>query len=83
MAETTSYWSWYSDRPSVYLVISDEARFRNVVERLKVKWVALPLSRLDEFSGQFPDRRLPGILEPFLEDDDLDIAIFRVSPRAP
>jgi 4-amino-4-deoxy-L-arabinose transferase-like glycosyltransferase len=82
MAETTSYWSWYSDRPSVYLVISDEARFRNVVERLKVKWVALPLSRLGEFSEQFPDRRLPGLLEPFLEDGDLDIAIFRVSPDA-
>lgn len=82
MAETTSYWSWYSDRPSVYLVISDEARFRNVVERLKVKWVALPMSRLGEFSERFPDRRLPGLLEPFLEDGDLDIAIFRVSPDA-
>jgi 4-amino-4-deoxy-L-arabinose transferase-like glycosyltransferase len=82
MAETTSYWSWYSDRPSVYLVISDETRFRKVVERMKVKWVALPLSRLGEFSQLFPDGRLPGLLEPFLEDSDLDIAIFRVSPEA-
>ncbi|MDD4857507.1 MAG: glycosyltransferase family 39 protein [Candidatus Krumholzibacteria bacterium] len=79
MAETTSYWSWYSDRPSVYLVICDEARFRKVVERLKVRWVALPLSRLGEFSERFPDGRLPGLLEPFVEDRDLDIAIFRVS----
>ncbi len=83
MAETTSYWSWYSDRSSVYLVISDEARFGNVVERLNVKWAVLPLSRLGEFSEQFPDKRLPGRLEPFLEDRDLDIAIFRVSPGAP
>ena len=78
MAETTSYWSWYSERPSVYLVISGEDRFEEVVEELAVRWAALPLSRLEEYAALYPSGRLPAALVPFTEDPQRDIAIFRV-----
>ena len=78
MVETTSYWAWYSDRPAVYLVVAEEARFNEVASRFRVRWAALPTSRLEEFSEHFPEGRLPDILEPVLEDSDLDVTIFRV-----
>jgi len=78
MVETTSYWAWYSDRPAVYLVISDEAGFIEVVRRHNVRWAALPTSRLEDYSERFPEGRLPPLLEPVLEDAELDVTIFRV-----
>jgi hypothetical protein len=78
MVETTSYWAWYSDRPAVYLVIADEARFNKVARQYRVRWAALPTSRLEDFSERFPEGRLPHLLEPVLEDTELDVTIFRV-----
>jgi 4-amino-4-deoxy-L-arabinose transferase-like glycosyltransferase len=80
MCETTSYWAWYSDRPAVYLPISDEARLRAVVRRLRVRWAALPLSRLPEFAARYPSGKLPELLAPVLEDAARDVAIFRIRP---
>ncbi len=78
MAVTTSYWSWFSDRPSVHLVIADEREFVEVVRRYRVRWAALPTSRLAEFAARFPNGRLPAALIPDHADPDRDITVFAV-----
>ena len=78
MAVTTSYWSWFSDRPSVHLVIADEQEFMAVVRRYRVRWAALPTSRLAEFAARYPDRRLPAALVPDHADPERDITVFAV-----
>ncbi len=87
MAVTTSYWSWFSDRPSVHLVIADEQEFMAVVSRYRVRWAALPTSRLAEFAARYPDGRLPAALIPDHADPDRDITVFAVketrSPAPP
>ena len=86
MVETTSYWAWYSGRPAAHLVIAEESRVRSVLERLRVRWVALPASAVADLAARFPERRLPLVFEPVLEDRARDVAIYRVrldTPGAP
>ncbi len=78
MVVTTSFYSWFADRPSVHLVIADEARFAETVRRLRVRYAALPTSRLAEFAERFPERRLPGILTVDHEDPARDVTVFEV-----
>jgi len=78
MAVTTSYYSWFADRPSVHFVIADEARFLEVIRRLKVRWAALPTTRVPEFAARFPGRRLPSVLVPVSHDPVRDVTLFRV-----
>jgi len=82
LAVTTSYWSWFSARPSVYLVIADESRFDAVMRRLKVKWAALPTSRLDEFAARYPERTLPRSLVFDHADSTTDVTVYSVHAEA-
>ena len=59
IAETTSYWTWFADRASVHLPIAGEAEFMAVVRRYRVRWAALPTSRLAELAARYPEGRLP------------------------
>jgi hypothetical protein len=81
MVVTTSFYSWFADRPSVHLVIADEARFAETVRRLKVRYAALPTSRLAEFAERYPGRRLPRALVFDHADEARDVTVFAV--RAP
>ncbi|MBI1796509.1 MAG: glycosyltransferase family 39 protein [Candidatus Eisenbacteria bacterium] len=78
MAVTTSFYSWFADRPSVHLVIADRAAFAATVRRLRVRYAALPTSRLAEFAARYPDGRLPDLLVPDHEDPQRDVTVFRV-----
>jgi len=82
MVLTTSYWSWFADRFSVHLVIADEARFLETVRRLKVRYAALPTSRLGIYAARFEGGRLPDCLEPLRSDPGTDITLFRVRDDA-
>jgi len=82
MVVTTSLYSWFADRFSVHLVIADEPRFMEVVRRLKVRYAALPSSRLDEFAARYPDQRLPRALVLDHRDDARDVTVFRVDAAA-
>lgn len=82
MAITTSFWSWFPDRPSVHFVIADEPRIREVVRRLRVRYAALPTSRLAELSARFPGQRLPRMFVPVRSDPALDITVFRIEADA-
>lgn len=83
MAVTTSYWSWFSDRPSVHLVIAGEPEFMAVVRRYRVRWAALPTSRLAELAARYPGGRLPAALVPDHADPDRDVTVFAVHGGAP
>lgn len=83
MAETTSYWAWYADRPAAHLVIADEARVREALVRLRVRWAALPARALPDLAARYPERRLPRCFEPVLEDRARDVALFRVRLDGP
>ena len=80
LAVTTSYWSWFAKRNSVHLVIADEPRFDDVMRRLKVRWAALPTSRLAEFAARYPSGTLPRSLEFDHADSTVDVTLFRVQP---
>jgi len=85
MVLVTSFWAWYVDRPAVHLVIADDQRLNEVFTRLKVRYAALPTSRLAEFAGYYPGGRLPAALVVDHELSDYDFTVFRVviSPSAP
>ena len=78
MAEMTSYWAWWSDRNAVYPVVADSARFADVARRLRVRYAALPTSRLAEFAARYPGGRLPAALVKDHEDPDRDVTVFEV-----
>jgi 4-amino-4-deoxy-L-arabinose transferase-like glycosyltransferase len=80
MVVTTSFWSWFTDRPSVHLVIADDARFAEVVRRLKVRWAALPTSRIPQFAARYPGGRLPAALVVHHVDPLRDVTVFEVRP---
>ncbi len=82
LAVTTSYWSWFSRRPSVHLVIADEPRFDAVMRRLKVRYAALPTSRLAEFAERYPERALPRSLVFDHADSARDVTVFAVRTEA-
>jgi hypothetical protein len=82
LALTTSYWSWFSERPSVYLVIADEPRFDAAMRRLKVRWAALPTSQLAEFAARYPTGALPRSLVYDHADSVADVTVFSVHPEA-
>jgi hypothetical protein len=79
MVVTTSFWSWFADRPSVHLVIADDARFAETVRRLKVRWAALPTSRIPQFAARYPGGRLPALLTFHHEDPARDVTVFQVT----
>lgn len=78
MVVTTSFYSWFADRPTVHLVIADDEQFMETVRRLKVRWAALPISRLSEFAARYPGRRLPRALVLDHENPALDVSVFAV-----
>jgi 4-amino-4-deoxy-L-arabinose transferase-like glycosyltransferase len=83
LAVTTSYWSWFTGRPSVHLVIADAARFDAVMRRLKVRYAALPTSRLGEFAGRYPEGALPRSLVFDHADSSRDVTVFAVRTEGP
>ena len=52
----------------------------DVMHRLKVRWAALPTSRLSEFAARYPEGALPRTLTFDHADSALDVTIFRVQP---
>jgi 4-amino-4-deoxy-L-arabinose transferase-like glycosyltransferase len=82
MAVTTSYWSWFADRPSVHLPITDAAELQAIVRRYRVRLAALPSSRLAELAARYPGRRLPAILVPDHADPARDVTVFAVRDSA-
>jgi hypothetical protein len=82
MVVSTSYYSWFTDRPTVHFVIADEARFMETVRRLRVRMAALPTSRLAEFAERYPDHRLPRALVFDHADPARDVTVFTVRERA-
>jgi 4-amino-4-deoxy-L-arabinose transferase-like glycosyltransferase len=82
LAVTTSYWSWFSQRPSVHLVIADESSFDAVMRRLKVRYAALPTSRLAFFAHRYPEGVLPRSLVFDHADSSRDVTVFAVHAEA-
>jgi 4-amino-4-deoxy-L-arabinose transferase-like glycosyltransferase len=78
MVVTTSFYSWFADRPTVHLVIADEPDFLATMRRLKVRLAALPSSRLGQFAARFPGGRLPAALVLERSDPTLDVTLFSV-----
>lgn len=78
MVVTTSLYSWFADRPTVHLVIADEARFDETLRRLHVRYAALPTSRLAAFAARFPEHRLPRALQLMHVDQSRDLSVFAV-----
>jgi len=78
MAETTSYWAWFADRPAVHPVVADPARFESVMRRLRVRYAALPTSRLAEFAARSPGGKLPEALILDHANAACDISVFEV-----
>jgi len=78
MVVTTSLYSWFADRPTVHLVIADEANFLATVRRLKVRVAALPTSRLEQFAARYPGGHLPAALVFERADPALDVTVFSV-----
>jgi hypothetical protein len=78
MVLVTSFWAWYADRPAVHLVIADDPRLAEVFARLKVRYAALPTSRLPEFAAHYPGGRLPAALVVDHELPEYDFTVFRV-----
>jgi dolichyl-phosphate-mannose-protein mannosyltransferase len=79
MVVTTSYYSWFADRPTVHLVIAGEEDFAATLWRLKVRVALLPTSRLDQFAARFPGGHLPPQLVFERSDPVLDVTLFSVS----
>ena len=82
MAVRTSYWSWFSDRKSVHLVIASEPELLEVLRRLKVRYAALELSQIPTFAARYPGGRLPDVFVPLRADSGLDLAMFRIREPA-
>jgi len=80
MGETTSYWAYYADRFAVYPLVADSVRFADTVRRLRVRWAALPTSRLAEFASRYPGGRLPAALRVDHSDPARDVTVFAVVP---
>jgi len=78
MVVTTSFYSWFADRPTVHLVIADEAGFLATVRRLNVRLAALPTSRLEQFAARYPGGRLPSVLVFERSVPALDVTVFAV-----
>lgn len=78
MVDVTSYWAWFTDRHAVHLVIDDEDRTLELMRRLKVRYAALPTSRLPQFAARYPGGALPDYFELLRENEDHDVSIFRI-----
>jgi hypothetical protein len=63
-------------------VIADDARFAEVVRRLKVRWAALPTSRIPQFAARYPGGHLPAALVVHHVDPQRDITVFQVRDAA-
>lgn len=80
MVMTTSTYAWWSDRPTVHLVISDRERFLATVRRLKVRLAVLPTDRLAEFAARYEGGRLPDAFRFERTEPALGVTLFRVEP---
>lgn len=78
MVLTTSSYAWFADRPTVHLVIADQARFEETLRRLKVRLAVLPTSQLDTFAARFPEHRLPRALVLHHRDPARNLTVFIV-----
>ncbi|HTM57709.1 MAG TPA: hypothetical protein VL123_04780, partial [Candidatus Udaeobacter sp.] len=78
MANITSYWAWFADRPAVHIVVADSARFQDIVRRLKVRWAAIPTGQIPELAAHYPERRLPSVLV-FDHADAEGISLYRLA----
>jgi hypothetical protein len=81
MVVTTSTWSWFTQRPSVHLVIADDARMRETFDRLRVRYAALPTARLPEFAARYPGGRLPSAFEFDHVDSAHGVTLFAIRPE--
>mgnify|MGYP003578615797 CR=1 FL=1 len=66
----------------MHLVIADDARFREVLRRLKVRYAALPTDRLPIYAERFQGGHLPDCLEVLRTEPQTGITIFRVREDA-
>ena len=78
MALSTAYVAYWTDRPTVYLVIADPAGFLGVMRRYRVRYAVLPTSRLPDLARRYPDHRLPAALAVDHVDAAHDLTVFRV-----
>jgi hypothetical protein len=78
MAITTSFYSYWADRPAVFVVIAEEPRFMEVVRRLRVRYAAFPTSALADLSARYPGGRLPAALVVDHSSEANDVTVFRV-----
>jgi hypothetical protein len=81
MALTTSYYSYWADRPSRLLVIAGASDFAADVARYHVRYVALPTHRVADIAARYPGGALPALLVRDHEDPLHDLTIFRVGER--
>jgi hypothetical protein len=81
MAITTSTWAWFTHRPSVHLVIADDARLRETFERLRVRYAALPTARLAELGARYPGGRLPDAFQLDHVDSATGFSMFAIRPE--
>jgi hypothetical protein len=83
MALSTAYVAYWTDRPTVYLVIADPPGFMGVVRRFKVRYATLPTSRLADLARRYPDHQLPAAFAVDHVDAAHDLTVFRVrDPQA-
>lgn len=77
---TTSFFSWFSDRPTVHLVIASQDRFDEIMRRHHVRVAVLPTDRLDEYAARYPEGRLPTSLGRVADDAETGMTFFEVNP---
>ena len=63
-------------------MVADEARFDEVLRRLRVRYAALPTSQLELYASHYPGHRLPRALVPEHVDSANDVTIFGVRNSA-
>ncbi|NOT33785.1 MAG: hypothetical protein HOP12_06390 [Candidatus Eisenbacteria bacterium] len=82
MVFTTSFYSWFADRPSHYVVVADDARFESRMQRYRVRYAILPTRELESLARRYPERRLPRALVPLRSDPETGVTVFRVEAAA-
>ena len=82
MVMTTSFYSWFADRPTVHLVIAGEPDFAATVRRLKVRMAVLPTDRLEQLAARYPGGHLPPELVFERSDPALGVTLFTLREPA-
>lgn len=83
MCDVTSYWAWHVDRPAVHVIIASEDALAREIERLRVRWAALPAAKVDAYAARFPEGRLPDLFVPHHVNDAAGVIVYEVRPDAP